>query len=294
MTETASGTSTGLLKATRRVVAERLERIASATGVGEVGDLLPGKMLRTRLAGRVAGSATLDALATACAATELVHTASLCHDDVIDNAVIRRARPTLWQVTSPSGAVLLGDLLLCEALDVLIDVPGTPHLKHFVAKVREVIEAETEQELLLRGRAVDEPTCLRLARTKTGPLFAFTAWAARDADAALAAALEEAGYRVGTAYQLADDLFDVVAAEQEAGKTLGTDQARGKFTLPQSPEGGVDATREHIRELCSSAVASLGDWPDRQTGLAQFITDDLLPVFRRHDEALDLIGELDL
>jgi heptaprenyl diphosphate synthase len=293
LTETASETSTGLLEATRRIVAERLARIASATGVGEVGGLLPGKMLRTRLAGRVAGEAS-EALAAACAATELVHTASLCHDDVIDNAIIRRARPTLWQATSPSGAVLLGDLLLCEALDVLIDGPGAPHLKHFVAKVREVIGAETEQELLLRGRAVDEPTCLRLARTKTGPLFAFTAWVAGSADALLAAALDEAGYRVGTAYQLADDLFDVVAAEQEAGKTLGTDQARGKFTLPQAPDGGVDATREHIRELCSSAVASLGDWPDRQTGLVRFITDDLLPVFRQHNENLDLIGELDL
>ncbi len=293
MTETASGTSTGLLEATRRVVAERLARIASATGVGEVGGLLPGKMLRTRLAGRLAAEAP-NALAAACAATELVHTASLCHDDVIDNAVIRRARPTLWQATSPSGAVLLGDLLLCEALDVLIDVPGTPHLKHFVGKVREVIGAETEQELLLRGQAVDEPTCLRLARTKTGPLFAFTAWAAADADASLAAAMEEAGYRVGAAYQLADDLFDVVAAEPEAGKTLGTDEARGKFTLPQAPGGGVDATREHIRELCNSAVASLGDWPDRQAGFAQFITDDLLPVLRRHDETLGLLGELDL
>jgi len=279
LTETASGTSTGLLEATRRVVAERLGRIASATGVGEVGGLMPGKMLRTRLAGRLAGE-TSEAL--------------LCHDDVIDNAVIRRARPTLWQATSPSGAVLLGDLLLCEALDVLIDVPGTPHLKHFVSKVREVIEAETEQELLLRGRAVDEPTCLRLARAKTGPLFAFTAWATGDENADLGAALEEAGYGVGTAYQLADDLFDVVAGEQEAGKTLGTDRARGKFTLPQVPDGGGEATRDHIRELCRSAVASLDNWPAKRTALVQFITDDLLPVFRRHDENLDLLGELDL
>lgn len=294
MTETASRTSIDLVSRVRRLVGERVASSVSAAGLARFDQLLPGKMLRTGLAACVAdGAAPPAALVPACAAVELVHTASLCHDDIIDNAFIRRARPTLWQATSPSGAVLIGDLLLCEAMDILVHSPAVEYLGVFVDKVRQVITAETEQELVVRGRQVDEATCLRLARNKTGPLFAFGARVAGGDDAALASALEEAGYRIGTAYQLGDDLLDLTPGDDQAGKTLGTDRARGKFTLPQAERRGTAATRRHVVDLCASAVACLDDWPRRREGLAKFVYCDLQAVFRRHDPGLDLRGAIE-
>lgn len=293
MTETAAWTHTDVVSRVRRLVAERLDKAASAAGI-EQDQLLPGKMLRTRLAARVADGSPPAALVPGCAATELVHTASLCHDDVIDNAFIRRARPTLWKATSLSRAVLVGDLLLCEAVDIVVHSAAVEYLSEFVDKLRRVIEAETEQELILRGRLVDEDTCLRLARDKTGPLFALCAKLSGGADAALGDALDEAGYNIGTAYQLADDLFDLMAGESRAGKTLGTDLARGKFTLPQAAARGAASTRRHIVALCGSALDCLAHWPRQREGLAQFIARDLQPVFRRHDPDLDLCERLGL
>lgn len=247
--------------------------------------ILPGKMLRSRLAGRLAEAGlvqNLPGLRDVCAAVEMAHTASLCHDDLVDGAPLRRGRRSLWRVTSPSAAVLIGDLLLCEAVELLRTLGDGEPLREFLAKIREVLEAEAEQELLLRGTPVSHETCLRLARGKTGPLFAFAAMACGGDDPGRCSALEDAGYRIGTLYQLADDLVDVVGSETVAGKTLGTDVARGKFTLAQPEVAGPDTIQEHIRDLCQSAQHSLAPFPTLQSLLQQFLRHDLQPALDRH------------
>ena len=275
------------VEAVRSLVARRLGEAASLVDqVSDVVSLLPGKMLRTRLIARLTACG-LDGVCeatlwNACAATEIVHTASLCHDDVIDNGMMRRGRPTLWQVTSPSGAVLVGDLLLCEAMKLLVEAEGGKYLPDFVEKVMEVIEAEAEQELLWRGRSIDSDTCVRLARGKTGPLFAFAARICAGADQTLASALEEAGYRIGTAYQLADDVLDLVGSEEAAGKTLGTDRARGKLTLPRAGGDGCDGAQRLIGQLCRSALQRVAAYPKIRSGLEKFLSDDLEPTLARH------------
>ncbi len=286
--DAAAPVSDAFLAAVRRLIARRACKALGFARLGkdEVEQLLPGKMLRTRLAARLAaaGATTVNrrTLRHACAATELVHTASLCHDDVVDNAVIRRARPALWQTTGASAAILIGDLLLCEALGLVTDVEGGRLMPVFVAKVREVIRTEVEQELLLRGRRVDEDECIRVARGKTGPLFALVAQVCGGEEAGLSEALEEAGYRIGTAYQLADDLLDVAGDEDVAGKTLGTDSMRRKFTLPLSAAGGGRVARRHVAELCESALTCLDAYPAARRALAEFLARDLQPVLDRH------------
>lgn len=271
-----------------RLLAERQAVGALSQSISAIDPktVMPGKMLRTRLAGRLfaAGfsSEKRTTLQAACAATELVHTASLCHDDVVDNSLIRRSLPTLWKSTGPSGAILIGDLLLCAAMDLLMITEDGRYLRAFMAKVRQVVEAEAEQELLWRGRQVDVASCLRLARGKTGPLFAFCAGIYGGASETLRGLLEEAGYRIGTAYQLADDLLDILGTESAAGKTLRTDSARRKLTLPQVGGAGQRITREHISELCISAVQLLDDYPKAQEGLMHFLGCDLQPVLARH------------
>ena len=251
----------------------------------DIAPLLPGKMLRARLAGRLLasldGEAELESVRAACAAAELVHTASLCHDDVVDNSLIRRSLPTLWRTTSPSGAILIGDLLLCEAMSLLVETEKGRYLPAFISMVTQVVQAEAEQELVWRGKRVDAETCLRLARGKTGPLFAFVARVCGGDEQALCAALEEAGYCVGAAYQLADDLLDLIGQEETAGKTLGTDHTREKWTLPEISQEGQRLTLERLCELCLSAVKSLEEYPKARQGLTEFLVEDVQPVLSR-------------
>ena len=266
----------------------RLARLPAFLGeANAVQLLLPGKMLRTQLVARLveAGASRIDLSVAArlCAATELAHTASLCHDDVIDGGLLRRGHSTLWRATSESGAVLTGDLLLCEATSLLLETDEGHHLPAFIDKVREVCSAEAEQELVLRGNRLDRATCVRIARGKTGPLFAFTPQICAGDDAALAAALEAAGYDIGTAYQLADDLLDAVGDEAEAGKTLGTDLARRKFTIAHEDGDGLP---DCIRSLCAAALERLDAHPKARGAVEQFLLHDLQAAFDRY--ALDL------
>ncbi len=121
-----------------------------------------------------------------------------------------------------------------------------------------------------------------MARHKTGPLFAFIAEACAGSDCRRAEALEEAGYRIGTAYQLADDLIDVVGQEDVAGKTLGKDAERAKFTLPVGEEHDQRGLEDHIAALCNSAVGCAQDWPAFGRALDRYWTLELAPVLRRH------------
>jgi geranylgeranyl pyrophosphate synthase len=247
--------------------------------------LLPGKMLRSRLGARLVACEDLATdpavIRNVCAVTEMTHTASLCHDDVVDNASKRRGRPALWQSLGTSAAILIGDVLLCEAMDLLAHTGGGRHLGAFIAKVKEVVVAEAEQELVLPGRQLDEATCLRLARRKTGPLFAFVAAVCGGDDKALSAGLEEAGYHIGTAYQLSDDLLDLEGREDVAGKTLGTDSQRRIPTLAQMPAEGRRAVRDLICELCSQALSCVRAWSGVSGALRQYLISDLQPVLDR-------------
>ena len=287
MAENVEDRLTAFLEAVRSIVTGRMRKVTALTGPADAAALLPGKMLRTRLAGRfiAAGLASLrpGVVRRAAAAVELVHTASLCHDDVIDNALLRRAQPALWRRKGMSAAVLIGDLLLCEAVELMLETRDLDLLGEFMEKVRRVCAAEAEQELTLRGQSLDERTCLRLARDKTGALFAFVAQACGATDTAMAGALEKAGYRMGTAYQLADDLLDVAGCERVAGKTLGTDHKRRKFTLPHVSPDGRRVVRDHVERLCRKALAELEAFPAARAAAEQFMALDLQPVLARFD-----------
>jgi geranylgeranyl pyrophosphate synthase len=211
----------------------------------------------------------------------MLHTASLCHDDVIDEAPMRRHRPALWRTSSKATAVLIGDILLCNALEVIVEAERGRYLTSFLAKTREVCEAEAEQELVLRGHAMDEETCLRIARSKTGPLFAFVALVCGGDDAQLTAVLEEVGYDVGTMYQLADDVVDVAGSETLAGKTLGTDAVRGKRTLPRQRGDGVGVAVGRIQALAAHARELLVPWPAVRDALGEYLVSGLQSVFNR-------------
>jgi len=282
-----SPTADEFLASVQEIIVARVGRLASSLVDLDVSQMMPGKMLRSRLAGRlVAGGMGEDCwpdVAKLSAAIELAHTASLCHDDVIDNANVRRGLPSLWCVTGASGAVLIGDILLCEAIELVTATDGGRHLPGFLAKLKEVITAEAKGELMLRGMILDEPTCLDLARGKTGPLFAFVAGVCGREDRDLSTGLEETGYLIGTAYQLADDLLDRIGDEDMAGKTLGTDQRRGKFTLARDDrDGGAgDVLHLAVHRMFESAIQQLAGWARAEDAIRLYLTEDLQPLFQQ-------------
>ncbi len=246
-----------------------------------------GKRLRARLALRVAPVADERpeiALAVA-AAVEMVHAASLLHDDVIDGGRLRRGAPAFWVAHGVQGAILVGDLLMCAAYDLLRRAAPVEVLHALVEHTREVCSAEVEQELVLRGRPITWAAAERAARLKTGALFAFAAYGAAGARGPLADALREAGYHAGTAYQLSDDLLDQHGDSREAGKTLGRDAARRKHTAAALADGDPMPVLRRLDELREAADRRLADWPEALEAWRVFWMLDLQPALDANTHA---------
>ncbi len=272
-----------LLSAIRRTAESHVtELLGALLDRQSLGQLTGGKLLRSRLGARLAccpdSQVAQEDAVRACAAVELVHTASLCHDDVIDGGLLRRGQPALHTKLGPRRAILVGDMLLAAAFE-LISETGADLTKSFAAHVREVAAAEADQELLMLGQPAGEEACLHRARALTGPLFAFVAMACAGPEPALRDAAREAGYRIGTAYQLADDLLDVRGEHGAASKTLGTDASRGRPTLAALP---VERLAGHVSDLCGSAIDLLVDWAGGRGAAVDFLRMDLAPVLDRH------------
>lgn len=172
---------------------------------------------------------------TGAAIVELVHLATLVHDDVIDSAGLRRQQPTVAARFGNQTAVLLGDCLFAHSLTLAASFP-TPEVCRVVAAATKAVCSGEILQTLRRGR-LDQPPdqYFRIIELKTAELFAL----ACDLGAVLAsapparrAALRRFGLTFGTAYQIFDDCLDFFGTEATAGKTLGTDLATGKVTLP--------------------------------------------------------------
>jgi octaprenyl-diphosphate synthase len=169
------------------------------------------------------------------AVAELIHLATLLHDDVIDDAPVRRGKPTARTLWGNAVSVLAGDLLLTHALERTSAVAPPSVLVELFATLRKLVDGEVVQ---LRGRTeidVRPATYFAIVRDKTASLFV---WATRSG-ATIAGAPAEAvdalgtyGEHIGTAFQLVDDLLDYAGDAEGTGKALFTDLGEGKITLP--------------------------------------------------------------
>jgi geranylgeranyl pyrophosphate synthase len=243
-----------------------------------------GKMLRARLAFRV-GPATgvpYRTLLNASAAVEMIHAASLLHDDVIDGGYLRRGAPSFWVERGIPGAILLGDLLLFKALDLICAVEEGRLMPRLVQLTGEVCEAEAEQELVLRGTPSGWEQCVSIARRKTGALFAFIGYVCGAGDDLLARALQESGYKAGTAYQLADDILDATGDPDAVGKTLGSDEARAKTTAAKAAARDRTDPVEAIENLCADSTRALRPWPAVQQAWDAYMAGDFRPTVDQH------------
>lgn len=188
------------------------------------------------------------------AAVELIHTATLVHDDVIDDAALRRAKPTVNARWGNTLSVLAGDYLYSQAF-CLLSAIGSPEVLRLMSQTSQrVCVGEVTQVRHQGDVELDEATYLTIIREKTASLMAAACeGGARLAGASPAAAraLAAFGQAFGTAFQIVDDTQDLLGEEARLGKSLGTDLEHGQMTLPLiTLRERVDAaTRRQVVEL---------------------------------------------
>jgi len=166
---------------------------------------------------------------------EYIHTASLLHDDVLDNAEIRRNRPSANQVWGNHAAVLEGDFLVSKALAIAICAGNIP----FLAKIIETATLMTEGQILELAHTDDwnigRDLYIEIVTAKTAMLIS-TACACgaiiSDVESETAESLAQFGLNAGIAFQLIDDLLDYTSSQEVFGKPVGKDLREGKITLP--------------------------------------------------------------
>jgi octaprenyl-diphosphate synthase len=196
-----------------------------------------GKQLRPAIVALAANSIgeVTDAHVNAAVIVEMAHLATLLHDDVLDEAEIRRGRPTLAANWGNEIAVLFGDCLFAQALKLAASFPTPEVCRAVAAAANNVCTGELLQTQQRRQFQVSRRDYFRVIEMKTAELFMLSC----DLAAFLSGATEERrtalrqfGLAFGAAYQVYDDCVDLFGSEEVAGKSLGTDLAKGKLTWP--------------------------------------------------------------
>jgi len=204
------------------------------------GDLERAKLSRARLLIKNAkdNNANLTQAIEAAVGIEMVHLATLIHDDVIDDSDLRRNEQSFRAIKGDKGAVLYGDYLFSSAVQHIQRTQNHECTGVFVDCISNTCRGEAIQDLLLTSP--EYTPCLEdildVARSKTGALFSFCtegpAWMGNNVSGSLKQALKEIGYLLGLAYQLADDVLDICGAEENLGKPAGNDLQKDCITTP--------------------------------------------------------------
>lgn len=187
---------------------------------------------------------------------ELIHTATLVHDDILDGAKLRRRLPTLNALHGPEAPVLIGDYVYARAFHLSVGLQDQTCSRLLSEITRTICQGEITQILHRYDFAWSEARYFEVIRDKTASLYAAAAKLGghyAGATPAVCDALYRFGEDVGVAFQIVDDCLDLDGDEHVVGKSLGTDPARGKLTLPllylmQQVPGGVERLRVVLQE----------------------------------------------
>lgn len=241
-----------------RVIAAKL-----STGVPLVGQVCEyiisagGKRLRPALLLLVSGALghVHENRHTLAAVIEFIHTATLLHDDVVDESTLRRGRETVNELFGNAASVLVGDFLYSRAFQMMVEV-GHLRVMEVLAEVTNVIaEGEVQQLVNMRDVGLTEATYLHVIRSKTAKLFEASASLAAIVSGqtpAIEAACANYGQALGTAFQVIDDVLDYEGSSGSLGKNLGDDLREGKVTLPMIH--ALQRANEEQRLLLTAAI----------------------------------------
>jgi octaprenyl-diphosphate synthase len=169
------------------------------------------------------------------AVVEFIHTATLLHDDVVDESTLRRGRPTANENFGNPASVLVGDFLYSRAFQMMVEVGSMRIMQVLADATNTIAEGEVLQLMNMHDASLDEAAYLHVIRSKTAKLFEASSRLAAilaNAPSALEEACAEYGQALGTAFQVIDDVLDYEGNATEMGKNLGDDLREGKATLP--------------------------------------------------------------
>ena len=169
------------------------------------------------------------------AVVEFIHTATLLHDDVVDESALRRGRDTANAMFGNAASVLVGDFLYSRAFQMMVEVDDMRVMRVLSDATNIIAEGEVLQLMNCHDADVDEARYLQVIRYKTAKLFEAAAQLGAilgKATPEIESGLAAYGMHLGTAFQIIDDVLDYSGAEAETGKHLGDDLAEGKPTLP--------------------------------------------------------------
>jgi len=243
------------------------------------------------------------------AIVEFIHTATLLHDDVVDDSDLRRGRQTANAMFGNAASVLVGDFLYSRAFQMMVALDDMRIMRVLSDATNVIAEGEVLQLMNCHDADVDEAGYLQVIRYKTAKLFEAAAQLGAivgGADAAIELGLATYGMHLGTAFQLVDDVLDYSGAEADTGKHLGDDLAEGKPTLPlifvlqngDSRQAGVvrQAIENGGREdflLVLAAIRDTGalDYTKRQAAAEAKLAAaaiEVLPASQYKDSLLEL------
>ncbi len=221
-------------------------------------------------------SATTEDHVVMATVVEMVHTATLIHDDVLDKATTRRHVPTINARWNDDTSILLGDYLFAQSFYLAATLPSTLACRLVGQAAQKVCEGELRQVLGRDWLDIDEETYLDIIRGKTAELTRVSCQIGADlsgGDEGQVEAFARFGNDLGIAFQIADDFLDLWGDDDNVGKTLGTDLQQGKITLPL-----IRLLRHDDNAVATAALDALRLPPEDRLGR-------VMPLLRKSDAA---------
>ena len=198
------------------------------------------------------------------AVVEFIHTATLLHDDVVDESVMRRGNATANETFGNPASVLVGDFLYSRAFQMMVEVQNMRIMAVLADATNVIAEGEVMQLMNMHNAALDEAGYLQVIRSKTAKLFEASARVGAilaNASPEMESACADYGQALGTAFQVIDDVLDYAGEAQTMGKNLGDDLREGKATLPliSAMQRGTAEQRSLIKSAIETGGVALLD-----------------------------------
>ncbi len=254
-----------------------------------------GKRVRPQVAFyafQAAGGQNLESVVPVASAIEMVHTATLVHDDINDHSLTRRGKPTVHSIWGRTFALLTGDYLFTKVYELM--APYGPQYNIVMSKAcSELVEGETLQAAAAKSGEMDREIYKRIIALKTASLFRASAEMGAmlaTEDTAIIAALSDYGHNLGLTFQIVDDILDIVGDPETMGKPVGTDvaQNRGVVIAQQNGAGDNVAVAETTAE--EDPLAALMS-KVRDSGALEVARMEAVRMADRAREALSAVPE---
>jgi geranylgeranyl pyrophosphate synthase len=239
--------------------------------------------------------ANFDHAVSLAASIEMLHTATLIHDDLIDGAILRRGAPTLNDMWSSDIAVLTGDYMFARAASLVAEVEIIPVMKLFSQTLEIILNGEIAQKF--SKWVIDREEYKSRIFAKTGALFVLSSHSAAllgGADPDQLEAMKDFGYAIGMAFQIVDDILDYTGSSEKVGKPIGGDLHGGLFTLPailfsetQPQDGDLQALLE--TKVAEPALVERLINKIRGSGAIEASLEEASALFKRGRRALENI-----